>query len=126
MYVVGLHKILISFVLLFVLGLSIASQAFGENSHTLTCKTDRFESEPLGICNHDSLSTSTQPENQSPKHCHDPCHLGFNHFGHGSALVQNYSFGLLSTDLNVPTRSSADRIVKAPDLDGPRRPPRLS
>ena len=122
----GVHKVVISFTLLLVLGFSVAAQAFGQDSHSPSCSTDQVSEGALAECEHGSLASTSASETHTPQHCHDPCHLGQSHFGHCSALLQSYSMPYLTIDESGLLGTINQNLVKAPELDGPRRPPRLS
>lgn len=122
----GIQKVCIAFTMLVVLGFSVASQAFGKTNHSPTCSTDLMLEGTFANCEHGSLNGAAASDSHSPEHCQDPCHLGLSHFGHCSAVFRSFSIPAITMNESTLVGANVQRVVKAPDLDGPRRPPRIS
>ena len=70
---------------------------------------------------HEHNETQTSDNNED---CTDPCHAGFEHFGHTFINIYNPYIEHMADSKAVIFVTSLENNIKAPVLDGPSQPPR--
>ena len=116
-------------ILVAVLGILLGAEAIEMPSQNAPCLesaqsfsqglSPEYKDESLSNCN----SSSTDSRSKSGA---DTCHAGQAHFGHSSfpTSLSYIKYGASSSSLEAP--QLIQHAIEAPDLEGPRRPPRLS
>lgn len=113
-------RITISFLILSVLGLSLAAEAFSSSHHASFCEVSGSE-KTLSNVHGSDFGESHKPGEA----CSDPCHVGNGHFGHGSFVFFRENFALNSEVLTSFFSSHALSFTSVA-VAGLHRPPKLA
>jgi hypothetical protein len=117
-----------SILMLLVFGVNLIAEIASAHSeslqtHSSISAVSSFDSDSGGYQNEES---TPQGVNTEHKGCTDPCHRGQCHFGH-CAYHAVSGYAAISPALLSKGHIALNFLApKAPFLDGPKRPPRLS
>lgn len=120
---------LVSFLLLFLLGVNLLAGASSFHSEQLDEHSVGATFSQLMDGSQPSLHSATDCTDEThtkSSHCTDPCHTGRCHFGHCSYQAVKIYFGM-APHLSLQSHLTYDLVIpKGPFLEGPKRPPRHS